>query len=60
MPYQSNKQRAFLKINKPAVAKKFDEHEGHKRHENSSTSAARLGSYAHKAAHAAGKAKRYK
>ena len=26
MPYKSDKQRKYLKANKPAVAKKFDRH----------------------------------
>lgn len=31
MPYVSDKQRAFLKINKPEVAAKFDAHSGGKK-----------------------------
>lgn len=31
MPYQSSKQRAYLKSQKPEVAKKFDKHEPKKK-----------------------------
>jgi hypothetical protein len=43
----------------PPPKKVGSSNEGKKRHVGASTQAARLGSFAHKAAHAAGKAKHY-